>query len=93
MSPAEIKIGEFGPITLNSRGRMILPGGVDVNVFNDSVWMTIPDIMTFRANSSIMVRRENLVSNKVILKDGQLAWEFMGEKYSVRVVDEVGREK
>jgi len=92
MSPAEIKIGEFEPITLN-KGRRILPGGVDVNVFYESVWMNIPDIMTFRADSSIMVRRESLVSNKVILKDGQISWEFMGEKYRVRVVDEAGRSK
>jgi hypothetical protein len=77
-----------------SKGSSDLPCGVQARV-NDGVnILIIPDILFFEASDCLMmVRKESAVSNRVLLRKGEVRWKFMDKDVSVKVVDELNVRK
>lgn len=87
MSPLEIKINGKNDLIL-SKGSCDLPCGVEARVNGESNVLIIPDILFFEAKECfMMVRKESAVSNRVLLRKGEVRWKFMDKDVSVKVVE------
>lgn len=87
MSPVEVIIKDFDKFVVDD-GVKNLPGGVEVHVNKGANVLHIPNILFFRANDCLMmVRKNDLVSNRVLLQEGCISWVFMDKEVRVRVLE------